>query len=81
MSLVEYKQLNENGHPIGESHHNAKLSDQQVERMRDMHETLGLSVCHVARVMNIPRRTARDILGYKSRAQTASRVIKYVRPN
>lgn len=80
MAVIGYRSLNDKDRYIGESHPNAKLTDEDVEFLRDMHERLGLSIRFISRATGVPRRTVRCILNYQSRAQVASRVIKYVRP-
>jgi len=81
MPVVVYRSLNANGRYIGESHPKAKLSNADVDRMRELSEIDGLSERCISRVMGVPRRTVRDILSYDSRAQTPARVIRYVRPS
>ena len=81
MAVIQYRQANDSGRYVGESHPKAKLSDADVEQMRDMHERLGLSTRLIARTFNVSRRTVRCILSYENRSQVATRVIKYVRPS
>ena len=63
-------EFNERGSRIGEGHPRAKLTNRDVERMRFFHEAGGWSVPQICRVFNVPRWTVRDILDYKTRAQT-----------
>ncbi len=62
--------INESGRRIGATHHNAKLTDQQVDDIRSRHEDLGQNPCRIARELGISRRTVRNILSYQRRAQT-----------
>lgn len=55
---------------IGESHPRAKISNADVERMRFFFEAGGWSIPQLCRVFNLPRWTVRDIVEYRSRAQT-----------
>lgn len=80
MPTIQYRSMNENGRYIGESHPKAKLSNADVDRMREMHEDANVSERCIARRFGVSRRTVRDILSYKNRAQTITRVVKYVRP-
>jgi len=67
--------LSERGRVIGESHPNAKLSNNEVESMRDDHEYNGLSTAQVANKYGQPFGTTKKILFYQSRAATAARFI------
>lgn len=61
--------INARGFLVGESHHNAKLSDAQVDQIRDLREDKLLSYDRLARLFQAPRRTIRDICNYRRRAQ------------
>lgn len=80
MAIVQYRAMNENNRYVGESHPKARLTDHEVNCMRDMHERLGLNDRRISELMDVPRRTVRCILKYEVRAQTTTRVVKYVRP-
>lgn len=62
--------LNERRYRIGESHHRAKLTDEQVDQMRELHEEQGVGYRTLAKQFNVSKRTVRDIVQYKTRAQT-----------
>lgn len=62
--------LNERRYRIGESHHRAKLTDDQVDQMRELHEEQGVGYRTLAKQFNVSKRTVRDIVHYKTRAQT-----------
>lgn len=62
--------LNERRYRIGESHHRAKLTDEQVDQMRELHEEQGIGYRTLAKQFNVSKRTVRDIVQYKTRAQT-----------
>ena len=55
----------------GERHHKARLSDEDVELMRELHEAHGLKVSEVARKFEISYWTARDICKYRTRIRVA----------
>jgi IS30 family transposase len=55
--------------PIGEDHHNAKLSDAEVEKIRQMHDE-GKGYRRIARETGVHRSTVRDICTMKRRACT-----------
>lgn len=65
--------LNEQGKRIGESHHNARISDAMVDRIRELHEDEGFGYRRIARILDIPLTTVRKIYYYERRAQTPVR--------
>lgn len=65
--------LNEAGYRIGEDHQNAKLSDAQVEAMRDRHEHDGVGYRRLAKEFGCSRTQARWICTYQRRNQWADR--------
>lgn len=70
--------LNEQSYRVGETHHRAKLTDKEVDKIRDLHEDDGLGYRTLARMFSVSKSTIRDICRYDTRAQTAVtwRVIK-----
>ena len=62
--------VNDRGCRIGQYHHNAKLSDEVIDRIRAMHEDDGIGYRMIAKLLNISRHTIRDICRYERRAQT-----------
>jgi len=52
----------------GERHPKARLSDHDVEFMRQLHDEYCLSVADVARKFDVSYWTARDICKYRTRA-------------
>lgn len=58
---------NHTGHRVGESHQRAKLTDNEVGRMRQMHES-GLGYGGCAKYFRCGVSTARDICKYWTRA-------------
>ncbi len=65
--------MNEQGRRIGETHHNARISDALVDQIRDRHEDDGLGYWKLAREFNVSRSTVIKICRYQRRAQTAER--------
>ena len=62
--------VNERGRRIGEHHGNAKLTDADVERLRQLHES-GLGYTELARIFEVSRTAVRKIVNYQMRAQVA----------
>ena len=65
--------VNERGRRIGETHHNALISDAVVDLMRDRHEDDGVGYRKISREFNVALTTVRKICTYERRAQTAER--------
>ncbi len=55
--------------PIGEDHHNAKLTDAQVETIRDLYDQ-GFGYRAIARKLDLKRSTVRDICTFRRRGCT-----------
>lgn len=56
----------DNGHRIGDSHHNATLTDHEIELARQLH-TDGMHQAEVARKMGMSKGYASKVLRYKAR--------------
>jgi ribosome-binding protein aMBF1 (putative translation factor) len=65
--------VDENGLRIGETHPNAKLTDAQVDEMRDLRERDGWSYDRLAERFDIPKITVAKICTYERRASTIAR--------
>jgi DNA invertase Pin-like site-specific DNA recombinase len=65
--------VNEGGYRIGEDHHHAKLTDAQVEEIRELWEDGFSSYRTLAKKFNVNRGTIRDIVTFRRRAQYAAR--------
>lgn len=61
---------NDEGRPIGESHHNAGMSDAEVDRIRDLHENNRVGYKRLAKMFDRPVGTIIKICNYTRRAQT-----------
>lgn len=62
--------VNETGRRIGEDHQHAKLTNDQVDRIRDLHEDHGLSYTQLASMFCVSKSSVADICQYRRRAQT-----------
>lgn len=65
--------VNEQGKRIGEKHHNARYSDELIDKIREMHEDQGLGWRRIAKMLNMPMDTVKKICLYERRAQTPER--------
>jgi predicted DNA-binding protein (UPF0251 family) len=61
--------VNEHGIRLGQYHHRAKLTDHEVELIRQLHEE-GLSYTQLAEKFDVGKSTIQDICTYRRRAQT-----------
>lgn len=68
--------VNDAGLRVGEDHPNAKLTDAEVERIRELHEVEGLSYSVLAEKFEQSKGAIAKICKYERRAQTAVRVKK-----
>lgn len=62
--------VDEYGNPLGEHHHRAKLSDEDVELIRDIYDEGMESYASIAHVFGVSRETVRDIVKFRRRATT-----------
>lgn len=60
----------ESGHAIGEAHHRAKLTDEDVELIRDIYDEGMASYSTLANVFGVKKSTIRDIITFRKRAST-----------
>jgi len=65
--------LDEEGNRIGETHHHAKLSDAQVDQIRDLHEHQRHSYGQLAVQFAVSKATIQCICNYTRRASTIAR--------
>lgn len=65
--------VNEQGYRIGSSHHNARLSDETVDQIRDMHEDMSFGYRKIAKLLGLSRHVVAKICRYERRAQTPDR--------
>ena len=64
---------NDQGRRIGEQHHNARIPDAIVDRIRDRHEDDGLGYKALSFEFSLSVNTIRKICTYERRAQTPER--------
>lgn len=69
--------VNENGRRIGEDHQRAKLTDREVDQIRDLRDA-GMSYGQIAKKMDVGKTTVRDICVCRRRAHicVAVRIIQ-----
>ena len=65
--------LNEMGYRIGESHHNARISQEVVDKLRDLHEDENIGYRRLAKMFGLSRSVVQKICNYERRAQTPDR--------
>jgi DNA invertase Pin-like site-specific DNA recombinase len=65
--------VNEQGYRIGSSHHNARLSDETIDQIRDMHEDQSYGYRKIAKLLGLSRHVVAKICRYERRAQTPDR--------
>ena len=61
--------VNENGRRIGEAHHRAKLSDADVDLIRELREAHGISYEEIAKKFDVSKSEIAEICRYEIRAQ------------
>lgn len=54
------------GEPVGENHHKARLTEDLVRRMRQMHEGLGICMQCVSRLHGVNTQTGYDAMSYRT---------------
>lgn len=65
--------VNDSGHRVGESHHNARLTDAEVELIRSLHFRHGMSYPAIAEKFEVSRRAVGAICRFERRAEVATR--------
>lgn len=65
--------VNEQGKRIGQHHHNAKISDEMIDKIREMHEEQGIGWRRLAKMLGMSVNTVKKICLYERRAQTPER--------
>lgn len=65
--------LNEQGYRIGVTHHNARIPQEIVDRMRDLHEDESIGYRRLAKMFGLSRSVVQKICTYERRAQTPDR--------
>lgn len=65
--LVGY---NENGYRCGPTHHNCRIPQEIVDKMRDMHEDKKIGYRRLSAIFGVKKSTVQKICKYFIRAQT-----------
>lgn len=65
--------VNDRGYRIGQSHHNARLTDAEVEIIRKLHLDEKMTYQQIAEKFEISRHTVLDICLFRRRADTPAR--------
>lgn len=68
MATIKYVAVTEKNYRIGQDHHRAKFTDQEVRKILELHD-LGLSSYRIAQIMGISRYTVRDYVSGRLRSQ------------
>lgn len=66
---IDYVGVNAEGRRVGESHPNAKLSDLQVETIRQLREDYRVPYRLICDLAGIPKSTVEDVCLYTTRGQ------------
>lgn len=61
--------VNANGLRVGEDHPRAKLTDREVDRMRELHEE-GVTITELSRMFEMSKGSVHDIVNCRRRAET-----------
>ena len=69
----EYLEVNESGYLINSSHPRSTVSQDVVDSIRLLRETLGLSYTTLPIIFNLPRETCGKYARYEIRSQTGDR--------
>ena len=69
----EYLEVNESGYLINSSHPRSTVSQDVVDSIRLLRETLGLSYTTLSIIFNLPRETCGKYTRYEIRSQTGDR--------
>lgn len=61
--------VNEAGRRIGFSHHNAKLPDEIIDQIRDLHEDALIGYQRISMIFNVSKSFVQKVCNYERRAQ------------
>ena len=76
--VIRLVATNNRGMRIGQYHQGSTLSDETVDRIREMHEDEGKGYKAIAKALGVKRSTVRAICIYRIRSQTYERWKKVV---
>jgi len=69
-TIIRLVAINDRGYRIGESHSNSKLSDKDVEEIRDLHEFANMGYRQIATYYGVKKSIVAEICRYEKRVQT-----------
>lgn len=70
--IIRLVAINDRGRHIGEGHHSSRLTDHEVDLMRELYEEHGVGLTELARKFEITKPAVWRIVTYRTRAQTAA---------
>lgn len=62
--------VNERGQRVGEDHQKSRLTNEQVDRVRDLHELHDLSYGQLSKMFGVSKNCIADICKYRRRVAT-----------
>ena len=65
--------VNERGNRVGQSHHNARLTDYEVDMIRQLHFAAKMSYPRIAEKFEVSAHTVKDICLFRRRAEVPAR--------
>jgi DNA invertase Pin-like site-specific DNA recombinase len=65
--------VNELGYRIGSSHHNCRVADETIDKIRDLHEEEEKSYRQIAKMLGLSKDFVAKVCRYERRAQTPDR--------
>ena len=68
-TIIRLVATNDRGMRVGESHQNARLSDKEVDQVRDLHEFAGWPYRDIARAYGASKSCIAEICRYEKRNQ------------
>lgn len=72
IKIIRYVATNDRGLRIGEGHQRAKLTDREIEEMRDLHEAGVFNCPELGQLYGVCRWYAWQVVKYVKRVQTAA---------
>jgi DNA invertase Pin-like site-specific DNA recombinase len=65
--------VNDLGYRIGTSHHNCRVSDETIDKIRELHEDENKSYRQIAKLLGLSKDFVAKVCRYERRAQTPER--------
>jgi DNA invertase Pin-like site-specific DNA recombinase len=73
IKIIKYVATNDRGIRVGETHHRAKLTDNEVEQIRDLYEFGGMTYSEIAKNYGVTKSEIAQICRYERRVQSVSK--------